>query len=218
MSALRRGPDGDPASPHAANFDESKVAPYPDIPDPLLLNNGARVRSADVWWNERRPQIVALFDEEIYGRVPKGVPSVSWQVQRTLRANIGDVPVITKDIVGHLDNSSYPDIHVDIQLTLTIPARTAAAVPVILELGLSADALAAMRKRFTEAQWNALRGSGPPWQNQVLAKGWGYATLVAASVQADNGDGLTQGVIGLANRAGRAASMTGEPCVPGPGA
>jgi Tol biopolymer transport system component len=200
VSALRRGPDGDPASPHAANFDESKVAPYPHIPDPLLLNNGARVRSSDVWWNERRPQIVELFDEQIYGRVPEGAPSVSWQVQRTLRGTIGDLPVITKEIVGHLDNSSYPHIDVDIQLTLTTPAGAAGAVPVVLELGLSADALAAMRKRFTEAQWAALRGSGPSWQSQVLAKGWGYATLVAASVQADNGEGLTQGVIGLANR------------------
>lgn len=200
LSALRRGPDGDPASPHAANFDESKVAPYPDIPDPLLLNDGARVRSSDVWWKQRRPQIVELFDEQIYGRVPKVVPSVSWQVQRTLRETIGDMPVITKEIVGHLDNSSYPYIDVNMQLTLTTPAGAAGAVPVILELGLSADALAAMRKRFTETQWTAFRGSGPSWQNQVLAKGWGYATLVAASVQADNGEGLTQGVIGLASR------------------
>ncbi len=41
---------------------------------------------------------------------------------------------------------------------------------------------------------------GPTWQQQVLAKGWGYASLVPTSVQADNGQGLTQGIIGLVNK------------------
>jgi hypothetical protein len=69
-----------------------------------------------------------------------------------------------------------------------------------MEFGLSAEALAAFRKRFTEAQLAAFAGSGPPWQQQVLAKGWGYATLVPTSVQADNGAGLTEGIIGLVNK------------------
>src|ERR1700753_4116326 len=68
---LRRGPDGDPQSPNAANFDESKVAAY-QLPDPLALNDGKRVRSAATWWKERRPQIVEYFDREVYGRVPVG--------------------------------------------------------------------------------------------------------------------------------------------------
>jgi hypothetical protein len=41
---------------------------------------------------------------------------------------------------------------------------------------------------------------GPTWQEQVLAKGWGYAVLIPTSVQADDGEGLTQGIIGLCNR------------------
>ena len=32
ITSLRRGPDGDPKSPNAANFDESKVTPY-HLPD-----------------------------------------------------------------------------------------------------------------------------------------------------------------------------------------
>jgi hypothetical protein len=42
--------------------------------------------------------------------------------------------------------------------------------------------------------------AGPTWQQQLLAKGWGYAVLVPTSYQADNGAGLTQGIIGLTNR------------------
>jgi len=42
--------------------------------------------------------------------------------------------------------------------------------------------------------------TGPPWQRQVLARGWGYAVLSPTSFQADNGAGLTEGIIGLANK------------------
>jgi hypothetical protein len=44
------------------------------------------------------------------------------------------------------------------------------------------------------------RGGGPSWQQQVLAKGWGYAIIAPNSIQADNGAGLTKGIIGLCNK------------------
>ncbi len=199
ITSLRRGPDGNPKSPNAANFDESKVVPY-SLPDPLVLNDGKKVRSTKLWWKKRRPEIVEDFDREIYGRVPKNVPAVHWEVASTIKENVGGVPVITKKLVGHVDNSSYPLINVDIQLTLTAPANAPGPVPVMMEFGLSPETLAALKKRFTEAQWAAFAGNGPPWQEQVLAKGWGYAILIPTSVQADNGEGLTQGIIGLVNK------------------
>jgi len=200
IDSLRRGPDGDPASPNAANFDESKVGPYPQPPDPLVLNNGTRVTSANMWWRQRRPQIVEAFDRDIYGRLPRQVPAVIWTVSSTSHETNGAVPVVTRKLVGHVDNSAYPLISVDIQLTLSVPANATGPVPVIMEFSLSDEALAAMRKHFTDAQWAAFAGSGPPWQQQVLAKGWGYATLIATSVQADTGAGLTSGIIGLVNK------------------
>src|SRR5579863_2229063 len=199
ISSLRRGPDGDPKSPNAANVDESKVPSY-SLPDPLTLNSGQKVTTAEMWWKQRRPEIVEDFDREIYGRVPNSTPKVNWEVTSTVQAKNGDLPVITKTLVGHVDNSSYPLIHVDIQLALTTPANAPGPVPVMMEFGLSPEILAAMRKRFTEAQWAAFVGSGPTWQQQVLAKGWGYAVLIPGSVQADNGAGLTEGIIGLVNR------------------
>src|SRR5690606_15188267 len=41
---------------------------------------------------------------------------------------------------------------------------------------------------------------GPSWQQQLIEKGWGYAILSPNSIQADNGGGLTQGIIGLCNK------------------
>lgn len=199
IKALRRGPDGDPTSPNAANFDESKVRPY-TLPDPLLLTNGKKVTTAKVWWQQRRPQIVEQFSREIYGRIPKHIPAVTWTVASTVNEMNADVPVVTKKLVGHVDNSRDPAITVDIQLSLSVPASATGPVPVIMEFGLSDEALAAIKKRFTPEQWAAFAGGGPPWQQQVLAKGWGYAMLIPTSVQADNGAGLTSGIIGLVNK------------------
>ena len=197
ITSLRRGADGDPKSPHAANYDESKANSSAKLPDPLLLNNGKRVTTPKMWWEERRPQIVEDFDRELYGRVPKNAPRVNWEVRSTTKETVGEVPVVTKKLAGHLDNSAYPAITVSINLTLTTPANASGPVPVMMEFSLSPEVLAALLKRFPELNTPQ---SGPTWQQQILAKGWGYATYIPTTVQADNGDGLTQGVIGLANR------------------
>src|SRR5438445_8522483 len=116
ITSLRQGADGrNPQAPNAANYDESKANPYPNLPDPLVLKNGQKVTTARMWWRRRRPEIVEDFDREIYGRVPKNTPRVKWEVTSTKREMNGDVPVITKQLVGHVDNSSYPLITVDIQ-------------------------------------------------------------------------------------------------------
>ena len=127
ITALRRGADGNANSPNAANYDDSKVAPF-TLPDPLQLKNGKKVKTAKVWWSKRRPEIVEDFDREIYGRVPANTPKVNWEVVSTTNEKNGDVPVVTKKLIGHVDNSSYPLVKVDIQLTLSTPANAAGPV------------------------------------------------------------------------------------------
>ena len=191
ISALRPGPSGDPKAPNAANRDESKANPYPNLPDPLRMKDGTKVTTAE-GWTTRRLEIMEDFDREVYGRVPATTPKVTWEVVNTAREMNGDVPVITKRLVGHVDNSSYPHVTVDIQLTLTTPAAAAGPVPVMMEFGF--DGARPPRPGAPPPP------PGPTWQQQVLAKGWGYAILVPTSVQADNGAGLTRGIIGLVNR------------------
>jgi hypothetical protein len=199
IASLRQGANGNnPQAPNAANYDESRANPYPNLPDPLVLNNGKKVTSSKMWWNQRRPEIVELFDREIYGRVPKNVPKVKWEVAGTKNEMNGDVPVITKDLVGHVDNSSYPDITVDIRVSLSTPANAKGPVPVIMEFGGGGPIGGAAAKGPPKQAPKA--SAGPTWQQQVLAKGWGYAQISTNSVQADNGAGLTQGIIGLVNK------------------
>jgi hypothetical protein len=197
ISSLRPGADGnDPRAANAVNYDESKANSNPKLPDPLILRNGKRVTTAKMWWSERRPEIVEDFDQEMYGREPKNLPGVHWEVVSATKGTNGDVPIVTKVLVGHVDNSSYPAVDVNIQLTLTTPASSTAPVPVMMEISLSPEIAAALAKRFP----NAAPPAGPTWQQQVLAKGWGYAAYIPVSVQADSGAGLTQGIIGLANK------------------
>jgi hypothetical protein len=197
ITSFRRGADGDPKSPYAANYDESKAGPYSKLPDPLLLKDGKKVTTAKVWWDTGRAQIVEEFDREVYGRVPNNTPKVNWEVVSTTKELNGGVPVITKKLIGHLDNSAYPLVTVGIDLTLTTPANAGGPVPVMMEFGLSPEVLAMLVQRFPQMSASA---SGPTWQQQVLAKGWGYAVYIPTSVQADNGEGLTEGVIGLVNQ------------------
>jgi hypothetical protein len=197
ITSLRPGADGRNAeAPNAANYDEAKANPYPKLPDPLELKNGKKVTSAKRWWNQRRPEIVEDFDREIYGRVPKSTPKVKWEVTSTANEKNGDVPVINKKLVGHVDNSSYPQITVDIQLTLTTPANATGPVPVIMEFGV----VFPPGFRPPAPPPGTPIPTGPTWQQQVLARGWGYASLVPNSIQADNGAGLTSGIIGLCNK------------------
>lgn len=188
IDSTRRGPSGNPKDANAANSDEAKVPAY-TLPDPLILKNGKKVNDATTWWHKRRPEIVEDFDKEIYGRVPANTPKVTWEVVRTYDTVIGNIKAITKNLLGHVDNSSYPNIKVDIQLSLTSPADANKPVPVMMEFS------------FIFPSWMKFPAPpGPSWQEQVLSKGYGYAILIPTSYQADNGAGLTQGIIGLVNK------------------
>ncbi len=194
LSAKRAGPSGNPSAPNAANADESKATQYTSLPDPLLLKNGRKVTDAKTWWNKRRPEIVEAFDKEIYGRLPKNIPNVTWELISTVDTVFGNQKAVAKNLLGHVDNSSYPQIKVDIQLSVITPKGIGKPVPLVMEFGFIFS--------------GGFRPPAPPpgtvapksWQEQLLEQGWGFAIIVPTSFQADNGAGLTEGIIGLCNK------------------
>ncbi len=191
------------ASGQHPNYDESKANPYPNLPDPLLLKNGQKVTTAQMWWEQRRPEILEDFQREIYGRTPAQTPKVNWEVTSTKN----DGTTIIKQLVGHVDNSSYPLISVNIAVTFATPANATGPVPVMMQFfapfnfGPRRGARgAASGPASRPAAFGPPGGGGPNWQQQLLAKGWGWATINTSSIQADNGAGLTAGIIGLCNK------------------
>jgi len=191
IDSTRPGPSGNPQAPNAANSDESKVPDY-TLPDPLVLKNEKKVTDETGWWQKRRPEIVEDFDKEIYGRVPKNTPKVNWEIVSTTDTIIYGIAATAKHLSGHVDNSSFPQLKVNIDLTLCTPAKKE-HVPVVIEFSFVFPPGFQLPK-------DTSKNAPVPWQQQVLTKGWGYAILIPANYQADNGAGLTQGIIGLVNK------------------
>jgi hypothetical protein len=236
IKALRPGPSGNEKAPNHANYDESKANPYPDLPDPLKLNNGQPVTTAQIWWDQRRPEIVEGYEKYVYGRIPKDVPSVKWTVTAVDHEMIGFNRVLAKDLIGEVDNASYPAISVKIHMTVVTPENAAGPVPLLIMFGRAGfpnpkepvgqdlDRINAAWKALLIQQdpslkdvlaklpaWEPIRSTpfqppqlnadgDPPNTWQLIAAGWGFALLDPASVQADDGAGITRGIIGLVNK------------------
>jgi hypothetical protein len=235
IKALRPGPSGNEQAPNHANYDESKANPYPDVPDPLTMNDGRKVTTAEMWWKERRPEIAEMYTKYVYGRVPVDVPKVKWTVTAVDHEMIGFTPVIAKDLIGEAENSAYPAISVKMHMTLVTPAHAKGPVPVLMMFSRAGfpnphEPSPEEFARINQA-WKALlvqqdpslsdvfrehpawelakatpfqfpqlnEDGGLPNQWQLVAAGWGFALFDPASVQADDGAGLTRGIIGLAN-------------------
>ena len=202
---LRPGPSGQPGTTNSANYDPAKANPYPDLPDPLTLKNGQQVTAAEMWWKQRRPEIVEDFEREVFGRVPKNVPKVNWSVVSNVTDGIvGELPARGKQVVGQVDNSACPAITVNIRMTVVIPAQATGPVPVLMMFGGFGGG-GMPRPAGSPAPTNRFPEFGgpfkdPPSTEQLLAAGWGYATMSPTSIQADNGAGLTKGIIGLVNQ------------------
>ncbi|HEY2859342.1 MAG TPA: acetylxylan esterase [Terracidiphilus sp.] len=197
---MRRRPATDPESPNAANYDEAKANVYPSLPDPLLLKNGVRVTTAEQWWSQRRHEIVDDYEREILGRAPAHLPAVKWEVASTTRENWLGIDVVTQRLIGRIDNSSYPQIAPTIDLILFTPAHATGPVPVLMELGFQGDWEHTLRRPFVQPP---SPGAREPWGvdgHDALARGWGFAELNPTSFQADDGAGLTEGIIGLMNK------------------
>jgi hypothetical protein len=194
IRTLRPGPSGSaPAgAPNAANYDPATANPYPDLPDPLTLKDGRRVTSATMWRQLRRPEIVEDFEREVYGRVPKIVPPVSWRVTQTVTTTIGGVPVVARQVVGHVDNPAYPAIAVDIRMAVVMPTDARRPLPLLMMFSNGAMPPSPEPAIAADAPVSSAR--------QLIARGWGYASINTTSIQADNGAGLTRGIIGLVNK------------------
>jgi len=201
IKTLRPGPSGKETDPNHANYDETTANPFPNLPQVLTLKNGQKVTKAQDWWKKRRPEIVEDFEREVLGRIPPNVPKVTWTVTDTSEAKIGAYPVHGKQLVGHVDNSSFPAVNVDIKMILVTPADAKGPVPVMIMFGFGyLPGTTPPPSPFGRGFGPPPVGSDPPATEQLIADGWGYATLDPNSVQADNGAGLTKGIIGLVNK------------------
>ena len=185
-------PGRNPNSPDPSqgpNYDEFAANPYLEYPDPLVTFSGRPVKNARQWFKQRRPELVKVFEDEIYGRVPDNVPAVRWEVVKEEKVMMEDIPCIRRELAGVADNSACPDISVRIQAQVTWPEAAGPNIPVIVEFGF-------MLGDFV------FPGMPPSksFKQQAVERGWAAAVIVTGSIQADGGYGLRSGIIGLTNK------------------
>ncbi|HLP16032.1 MAG TPA: acetylxylan esterase [Bacteroidota bacterium] len=202
IRALRPGPSGNEKDTNHANYNEALANPYPHLPELLKLKNGKTVTTAQEWLTQRRPEIIEDFEREVLGRIPRNVPTVKWEITNTCQAKVGPHNVNGKQLIGHVTDPSYPVVTVDIQMILVTPANVKGRVPVMIMFGFGT------MPGIPPPMFPGSRNFGPPPGGgtdvpaieQLIADGWGYAFLNPYTVQADNGEGLTKGIIGLVNK------------------
>ena len=182
-----RQPNSQDESKHP-NYDELTANPYPFYPDPLVTESGKKVKNAKMWYKQRRPEIVKLFEDNVYGRIPDNVPGVTWEVTNEEKKDFAGTPVVVRYLKGVVDNSIYPAITVEIQANVVYPDNGKQNLPVIIEFG------------FGAGDPTRTRGNTKSWQQMVVERGWAAATINPSSIQADAGSGLTNGIIGLCNK------------------
>lgn len=221
VKKLRPGPDPN----NQTTFSEEGANIYSNsLPDALTMKNGTKVTKPEQW-PARRSEIQEDFEREVYGRIPANVPKVTWEVTATTLGTNDGVPVVTKTLVGHVDNSAYTNLTVDIQASFTVPAKPNGKVPIMVEfggfggfggggLGRGGPARGAAAPGAPGQGGPALGGAAPgaparggfgrggarpSWHDQAITNGWGYGSINPGSIQGDN-NRLTSGIIGLANK------------------
>lgn len=187
---------------HISNYDESKVAPY-TLPDPLVMANGKRVTDASTWRRQRRPELIRLYENEIYGRVPANAPKVTWEVTET-DTHARDGAAVLKKVVGHVGTKTDgPQIRVSVYT----PVNATAKVPIILLVNFGGGP--ARVGGPPAGRGNVVTGE-PPNAADILARGWGYATVGYNDIQPDRNNAWTEGVIGQTLAPGQTRPAIGE--------
>ena len=191
VKKVRGGPDPN----NQSTFDEANANIYSNsMPDVLTMKNGAKV-TKPAQWPARRAEIMEDFEREVYGRIPANTPKVTWEVMATTEGTNAGIPTVTKTLIGHVDNSGYTNLTVDIQASFTVPKQANGRMPIMIEFGFGG---------FGGGGGFGGPGRGgarpePGWHLQALTNGWAYGSITPTSVQPDNNK-LTTGIIGLVNK------------------
>lgn len=202
-------------SGHVSNYDEAKVGTY-TLPDPLQLRSGERVRDADGWMKQRRPEIVALYEKEIFGRVPATAPKVTFEVVEN-GTRVLDGAAVRKHVVLRFGEGEEA---VKANLVIYFPAAARAPVPALLQLvffgGLPmANPPGAVTSPTPPGAPGAPAAPGAPPATkaprpseasaaaEIIGRGYAYATLRYTEIEGDRADTNLTGVRKLALAAGQ---------------
>ena len=148
-------------------YDEGNVPKF-TLPDPLVMLNGDKVNDVDTWKQKRRPEILKLFETNVYGRTMIGRPAgMTWKVTAENRSDMNGLAITKTVTIYFTGKDDGPKMDVNIVL----PA-SAAKKPVPL---------------IAIVEW-------APQRQWLLDRGYGLATFDAAQIEPDSKDGYSKSI------------------------
>ena len=205
------------------NYDEAKVPPYV-LPDPLVSRSGTRVATAQEWWQRRRPEILSLYEEHVYGKAPDR-PGGMWFETRSVDSMALGGRATRKQVRVHFAPTPQAPF---MDLLMYVPNDHPGPVPALLGLNFGGNhtvhpdpgieitqrwvvnnpQLGIETNRSTEATrgFQAFR-----WPvERVLDRGYAMVTAYYGDLEPDHPEGWRQGVRGFFLRPGQTAPSAGE--------
>ena len=183
------------------NYDETLVGNY-TLPDPLVMNDGRKVKNARMWYSERRPEILGMFYKYQYGMVPEKPKDMSFNVFDKGSPALGG-KAIRKQVTVYFtkDTSDYK-----MDILIYLPADARGPVPVFLNISFSHNATVAddpgIKGGFVwgrdgkKMPVNRSAGFGRIDIGQFLSEGIGFANIYYGDIEPDFATGYRYGVRG----------------------
>ena len=182
-----------------ANYDESKVPNY-TLPDPLTLEDGVKVTDAATWRERRRPEIMRLFQEHVYGKSHGRLKGTTFEVTSVDSESLGGKAMrkeVTAYFTGKKDGPKM-------DILIYLPKNATGPVPVFVGLNfngnhtiqpdsgikLSKQAMRDKEKSVQEAE-EARGSSAGRWPvERIVARGYAVATIYCGDLDPDFHDGF----------------------------
>ena len=192
---------------NASNLDESRVPAY-TLPDPLICADGTRVTSVKIWEQKRRPELVGLFESQIYGRAPRPPRGGHFAIRSLATNALGGLATRKEVTVWFTRGTNGPSLN----LLLYTPNAAHQPVPAFLGLNfngnhaISADAGITLSDRWlppakdgcvtNHHATEACRGKeASQWPvEKILARGYALATVYYGDLEPDFTNGWKLGV------------------------
>jgi hypothetical protein len=204
------------------NQDESKVPTF-TLPDPLVLADGAKVTDAETWRTKRRPEILKLFQTNVYGRSPGPLAATTFKVFEQDAKALGGKATRKQVAVLFAGKEDGPRM----DLLIYLPNGAAGPVPIFVGLNFEGNHTVNPDPAIKLAEiWSAPKGAPPArkmaepgtrgkqasqWAVEtILARGYGLATAYYGDIEPDFRDPFKLGVHALFFKEGQTAPQADE--------
>ena len=188
LKGLAQPPD---SRSEATNYDESKVVQYV-LPDPLVMRDGRVVTSEAIWRSERRPELLELFETQVYGRRSPAPKTIKFHLVETLHGAVHGQATrkrIRVELPGDGDKIA------SLLITLFVPSRAAKPVPAFVGMHLfdtSADEPVPGKPLDLDV---GEKLPGAELMQTILQRGYAIATLDAKDFCPDDKATFREGVL-----------------------